>query len=377
MNILIFSVHYPPVVGGVGRYVKKVSHALNDLGHTVTVVTSALNNDDGVMDENGVTVMKLPCFGLLNGRLPFIKKNRVFREMQKKLKRETYDLCMINTRFYALSIYGARFAYKNRIKCFTLDHGSAHLTFGNAVMDFVENIYEHSITWLLKRYCKNFYGVSHDSEVFLEHFHIKSKGVLHNAIDIDEVESIVKENKYDIHSVVELPKDCIIVSYIGRLIYRKGVLELDRAVSKLMQKYANVYLIYAGDGELNSRLENQKSSNTIVLGQLKYEDAIKLMAQSDIFCLASETEGFPTAVLEAAACKTFIITTVDAGGAKELVKDDSYGIMMNDNKPETIEKAIVKALDTDYRRMAVQNCYAEARENYSWKSIAEKIVQMI
>lgn len=71
------------------------------------------------------------------------------------LQKNRYDLCMINTRFYSLSLYAARFAYKNHIKCFTLDHGSAHLTFGNIVLFFIENIYEHSITWLLNGYCKN------------------------------------------------------------------------------------------------------------------------------------------------------------------------------------------------------------------------------
>lgn len=377
MNILIFSAHYPPILGGVGRYVKKISYALCDLGHKVTVVTSALHNDEGLTHENGITIMKLPCYGLLDGRLPLVKKNHIFSEMLRILQKSRYDLCMINTRFYPLSLYAARFAYKNHIKCFTLDHGSAHLTFGNIVLDFMENIYEHSITWLLKRYCKNFYGVSRDSEIFMEHFHIKSKGVLNNAIDIDEVNKIINENKYDIHSVAELPENCIIISYIGRLIYRKGVLELDRAVSQLIQKYTNIYLIYAGDGELNIQLQKQKSLHTIVLGQLRYEDAIKLMAQSDIFCLASETEGFPTAVLEAAACKTFIITTVNSGGAKDLVKSGSYGIVMHDNKPENIKRAIIKALDVDYRKKAVENCYDEAKRNYSWQSIAEKIIQMI
>ena len=138
-------------------------------------------------------------------------------------------------------------------------------------------------------------------------------------------------------------------------------------------KYPQLYLIYAGDGELQAQLEKQKSPHTIVLGKLQYAQAIKLMEQSDIFCLPSETEGFPTSVLEAAACKTFIITTT-AGGSKEMILNDSYGIIMNDNKPETIEKAIDKAMEINYRERAVENCFKEVENNYSWEEIAKKIV---
>lgn len=373
MNILIFSALYPPHIGGVERYTKSISRTLCEMGHQVTVATSALYDDEGIVVEDGVTIYRFPCFPLLNGRMPVVKKNKIFNQMQDKLKSNSYDFCMINTRFYTMSLFAARFAYKQKISSFLLDHGSAHLSFGNPILDFVENIYEHSITWLVKRYCKRFYGVSNDSELFLKHFHIESKGVLHNAIDVSEIEKIVCDTQFDFRKQKQLPKDSIIIAYIGRLIHRKGVFELNEAVSKLVEKYPNLYLVYAGDGELEQELEKRKSSHTIMLGRLNYNEAIKLMQESDIFCLPSETEGFPTSVLEAAACKTFIITTT-AGGSKELVKSKDYGIIMQDNKPLTIMNAIEKALDDNYRRQAVDNAFTEVSENYSWNYIAKKIL---
>lgn len=373
-SILIFSALYPPHVGGVERFVKNVSGAFCKLGYKVTVVTSALYNDEGVTEENGIIVYRFPCIALMDGRFPVIKRNQRFSKLLHKLQQSKYDLCMINTRFYTLSLFAARFAYKNNIKSFVLDHGSAHLSFGNIFMDFFENLYEHFITLLQRRYCNAYYGVSHDSEVFLEHFHIHTKGTIHNAINVKEIENIVNNSDYDIYSETDLPPNSILVSYVGRLIHRKGVLELDKAVSRIIEKYPNVYLVYAGDGELGAELARRKSPHTIMLGRLKYEDAIKVIEQSDIFCLASETEGFPTVVLEAAACKTFIVTTEGAGGAKELIKDEAFGIVMKDNHPETIEKALVRALDEDYRKKAVDKCYSEVKNNYSWKGVAEKII---
>lgn len=374
IRFLIFSALYPPHVGGVERFTKNVSEALYKLGHEVTVVTSAIYGDSGKLNENGVIVYRLPCFALLGGRMPIIKKDQMFRRLLLDIKQKTYDLCMINTRFYTLSLFAARFAYKNNIKSFILDHGSAHLTFGNPLLDLIENIYEHSITWVLRRYCTRFYGVSHDSEIFLRHFHIKAKGTIHNAIDVEEIERIVGDMDYDIRAKTGIPKNSIVISYVGRLIYRKGVIELNQAMSTLIKRYPDLYLLYAGDGELRSELEKQKTSHTIILGKLEYEDAIKLIKQSDIFCLATETEGFPTSVLEAAACQTFIITTLGAGGAKELIKNHDYGIVMENNYPPTIEKAIACALNEGYRNQAVHNCYLEVKNNYTWKSIAEKII---
>lgn len=373
MNILIFSALYPPHLGGVERYAKNISYTLKEMGHNVTIATSALYKDEGITDEHGITIYRFPCYAFLEGRMPVVRINRTFQQMQKKLKESSYDCCMINTRFYTLSLYAARFAYKQNINSFVLDHGSAHLSFGKVVLDFIENIYEHTITWLVKRYCSRFYGVSHDSEIFLKHFHIKSEGILHNAIDVAEIKEIAQTTEYDIHKIKGIPSDAIVIAYIGRLIHRKGVLELNEAVSRLIDKYPQLYLIYAGDGELQAQLEKQKSPHTIVLGKLQYAQAIKLMEQSDIFCLPSETEGFPTSVLEAAACKTFIITTT-TGGSKEMILNDSYGIIMNDNKPETIEKAIDKAMEINYRERAVENCFKEVENNYSWEEIAKKIV---
>lgn len=375
MNILIFTALYPPHIGGVERYAQNISYALNRLGHKVTVVTSALYKDPGITTENGILILRFPCLSIMNGRLPIIWKDRTFRKMEKKLKVNNYDFCMINTRFYPLSLYAAYYTFHMGIKNFVLDHGSAHLSFGNPVLDFLENIYEHSITWIIKKYCHSFYGVSRDSELFLQHFHILSKGVLHNAIDVNEIEQIAGNTYYDVRKIYQIPEDSVIISYIGRLVCRKGVLELNNAVSKLIDQYPQLYLIYAGDGELESRLAKEKSSHTILLGKLEHDKAIKLMKQSNIFCLPSETEGFSTTILEAGACKTFIITTA-TGGSKELIENEEYGMLIDNNNPFTIMKAIKKALDmgSNHRRNTEENCYEKIKGNYSWEQVAKKIV---
>ena len=68
-----------------------------------------------------------------------------------------------------------------------------------------------------------------------------------------------------------------------------------------------------------------------------------LLKETNIFCLPSDSEGMPTSVLEAAACKCYIVTT-KYGGAKELILDDSYGIVMENNKVGNSKTALRNSL---------------------------------
>lgn len=374
---MIVSALYPPHIGGVERYVKNLSCELVRKGHCVTVVTSALEGNAGFFMEENIHIFRLPCFPFLNGRFPVVRKDKMYRLLVKQICTEEYDLCMVNTRFYPLSLEGVKIAKTKKISSFVLDHGSAHLSFGNAFLDFAENIYEHLITFLVKRYCHNFYGISEDSTEFLKHFGISAKGILHNAINPAEIEKIVKNCNIDFRSEHGISSDAFLICYAGRLIHRKGILELNQAVKSLAEEHPNLYLVYAGDGELRNALENVKSSNTILLGALSHDQALKLISQSDIFILPSETEGFPTTVLEAAACKTYIITTT-AGGSKELIKESGMGTIIQDNSPESIQNAILDVmLNQNTQLQAIEKCYEELSRNFTWEKLADKIVLLI
>lgn len=113
----------------------------------------------------------------------------------------------------------------------------------------------------------------------------------------------------------------------------------------------------AGDGILYQELIEMSDQYTILTGQIDFEHIVKILDASDIFCLPSDSEGFPTSVLEAVACKCFVITTYQ-GGAKELLVDEQYGIIMRDNTVESIQKNLEKVIEDDaYRTQAECKSY--------------------
>ena len=102
------------------------------------------------------------------------------------------------------------------------------------------------------------------------------------------------------------------------------------------------------------------------------------MVDSDILCLPSlSTEGFPTCILEGVVCDNYIITT-SGGGAKELITDKDYGIILEENTADCLYDAIMSVLDEkEYREKAIALCYDRVVNNYTWKHTADALLNLI
>ena len=104
---------------------------------------------------------------------------------------------------------------------------------------------------------------------------------------------------------------------------------------------------------------------------------VALLKETDIFCLPTDyPEGFPTSVLEAAACGCYVITTTK-GGSRELILDDSYGAILQNNTAEEIAAAIKRAvLDESYREGAAQKALARLDEAFTWDKTSNEVIKI-
>ena len=376
-TICIFSSQYLPHRGGVERYTYNLAKHLTQRGDNVVVVTSMLPGLKEYEVIDGIRIFRFPCLELMNGRYPVLKVvNRRFRILHKRLLRIPMDLVLVNTRFYLHSVYGACFAKKKRVKCIMVEHGTGHLAVHNPVGDWMCRTVEHTLTVIDKCYCSDFYGVSGACTEWLEHFHIKAKGVLYNAVDLNEIEEIKKKDLKDFRQLNNIPEEAIIITFTGRLLKEKGILQLTDAVLRLRKEGVPVYLMIAGDGDEEETIRAKADEGICLLGRLNFEDVIVLLMRSDIFCLPSDSEGFSTSVLEAAACKCYIITT-ERGGAKEMITDSSYGKIIRRNDVGTVTEALREVIsETEYRKAAAEKTYHRLKENYTWDIVADKVHQI-
>ena len=374
MRYCIFVANYLPNLGGVERYTYNLARKLIAAGNKVTVVTSNVFALAEQETMDGVEIIRIPCWNVLAGRFPVLKPGKDFKRLNTMLKGREFDFAIIQTRFYVHSAYAACYCKKMGIPHIVIEHGTNHFTVNNPVLDFVGSIYEHCISFVVQRCGGDFYGVSQDCCHWLNHFKIQAKGCLYNAVELEDIEKKLVATKYSYRKELGLGED-IIITYTGRLVKEKGIEKLVEAMGLLGR--SDCKLLVAGDGELFEQIKQCACPNVILLGRLSFDQIVALLKETDVFCLPTDyPEGFPTSVLEAAAAKCYTVTTTH-GGSKELLLDENYGIILQENTPTQIAKAIDRAInDPAYRRSAADKAYDRLQKHFTWDCTSQEIMKI-
>jgi teichuronic acid biosynthesis glycosyltransferase TuaC len=124
-----------------------------------------------------------------------------------------------------------------------------------------------------------------------------------------------------------VPSDGPLLVSVGNLVPLKGH---DLAIEAMFE-LPGVRLAIAGDGPEKQRLHEIATelglSNCVTFcGALASERIADLLAAADAMILLSQSEGLANAWIEALACGTPLVIT-DVGGAREVVRDRSGGIV--------------------------------------------------
>ena len=143
-----------------------------------------------------------------------------------------------------------------------------------------------------------------------------------------------------------LPDGATLVAAVGRLVPAKGYADLIDAIALLDDP--SVHVVIAGEGEsrraIEARIESRGLSRRIrLLGAVEPAQALRWIQCSDLFVMASVTEGTPVALLEAAALAKPIVTT-SAGGIPDIVQDGVHARIVPPAVPEALASAIRSTL---------------------------------
>jgi len=260
------------------------------------------------------------------------------------------------------SLVGAKYGKKNKIPVFLIEHGSEHLTVNSKILDFFGALYEHFLTKYIKKFVNYYYGVSKEACLWQKHFGIISNGVWYNSIS-------------DFSKDCEIRKDekNITITYAGRILKQKGIIELINAFNNLCNDYNNITLNIAGDGNLLDGLKRNNINEKIhFLGKIDFKELCKLYSITNIFVYAPIwPEGLPTGILEAGLMECAVISSKQ-GGCKEIITDKENGIMISNEKElkESLEELINnKELRTKYSIKLKE----KIKEEFIWKETAKKI----
>lgn len=150
----------------------------------------------------------------------------------------------------------------------------------------------------------------------------------------------IKQNS--LYKKLDISEDEIIVTFVGRLVEEKGILDLLESYNYINNKVKFIIVgdVFQGDRDTktNNVIDSYRNNNQIkFIGKIpNVEDILSI---TDIFCLPSYREGMPRSIIEAMSMNCAVIAT-NIRGSREEVIDGETGFLVNLKSPKEIAEKI-------------------------------------
>lgn len=158
----------------------------------------------------------------------------------------------------------------------------------------------------------------------------------------------------DVRDRFAIPSEAPVVGFVGRLTRDKGLPELIQAFNWILLAEPSAFLLLVGwfdaaedalDAELRARILGHPRIRCTGF----INDTAPYYRAMDVMVLPTWREGFPNAVLEAAATGIPVVTT-ESTGARDAVVAEVTGLLIPPGYPEAIYESVVKLLRDPERR---------------------------
>ncbi len=166
-----------------------------------------------------------------------------------------------------------------------------------------------------------------------------------------------------------IPHDAKVMGFVGRLTCDKGLPELFEAFETILRAEPSTRLLLVGwfdaaEDALSQDLRARILRHPRVDCTGFVTDTAPYYRAMDVLVLPSWREGFPNAVLEAAASGIPVVTT-ESTGARDSVVPEVTGLLIPPGYPEAITEAVLKILSNpDRKRRMGQAARAWIVEHY-------------
>jgi glycosyltransferase involved in cell wall biosynthesis len=154
-----------------------------------------------------------------------------------------------------------------------------------------------------------------------------------------------------------IPDAAMVLLFLGRMNYEKGILDLLKAFQILSPNMSNLWLLLVGPDEQNMKSAIESASKRchgriIEVGPTSKPE--QFMAASDIFCMPSLREGFGSSVIEAAACGIPAVAS-RIYGLTDAVEEGVTGLLHAPGDAKDLAKCIKTLVLNDHLRHNMAN----------------------
>lgn len=193
--------------------------------------------------------------------------------------------------------------------------------------------------------------------------------------------SVIEEKSY-----VKVHEGQKSILYVGRLVERKGVQYLIRALPEILEQ-VDAKIFIAGEGDQRPILEKEiqslgLSGRVELCGFVSNERLTELYQNCDLFVLPAvedrynDTEGLGVVLVEALSYKKPVVAS-NVGGIVDIIKHDKTGILVEQKSEEELAAAISRILmDPELAERLGTEGYKFIKAEFNWDSITDKILDV-
>lgn len=356
---MIMSTPFPPEEG-IGHYTYNLSKKLMERGHDVTIITrGGLKPENFVYEGIKVYKARFIPFYPFHVQIQGIFLNKFFSRDEKE-----FDIVHIHSPLSPI--------IKTNIPII----GTIHTSLIEDMKNFqVSNFKSKLIKWTTK---VSGYPLTQKLIDNSKYVTTVSSSVANELVKYYQIENpIVVGNGVDekrFHPLKQKQEDDPYLLYVGRLDYRKGILDLLEAA--LLMKNRNIRLLIAGEGPLRRLIEDHISKNELqnvtLLGQVSGDELITLYQNAMIFVFPSHYEGLPTVLLEAMSCGLPVVVS-NIPAHEDVVENFENGLFAEKGSPEDIYNKInVLINDESLRQELGKNAQKTIEDKFTWDTICDK-----
>jgi len=373
--------------GGTGTYVRNISMVLAARGHEVHAITRRRENAPAfeVVEKVQVHRVEAPGPPVLYSPLYFQQSKRKFQELSARGRFDVVQGNMPMMSSWGLSgrdmppiIETIHCTVREELKALAKT-SMGRLNLNEVLAQALASVWQTRERKLLDR-ASHVISVSQG----LKHELIEQYGypggkieVIPNGVDYVRFSKDASINTSAVRDALGIDPNERVILYLGRLMERKRVIDLVKAMPQILQKIPNARLVVVGKRNSNAEHIEQTArelfldAKVTMVDHVPYQEVPSYYAMADVYALPSSYEGFPFTILEAMAAGTPVVASNIPGIDEQIVPFET-GLLHPVGDIDMIASHIVQLLEGP--SLAIKLSAAGKRlveEKYDWGIIGE------
>ncbi len=387
-KVALISEEFPPFsFGGISANCYDLAHSLSKKGISTTVFTGRTEKKTTETVNDNLQVVRLPFLDLPPRFAWFqIQNMRSLLQMLSGfniihgVNPQASAICsLFNKKLAKPFVTSVHEVLSYDLKVFVNSPFSEW-----SVGDFSLNVLEHPLNEFLIRTClkrsdyiiacgyTTLKGLMRNYD-FVDSEHSR---VIYNGINFDKIET-----KTNVAKETEQETDCSIIFY-GRLVWRKGIIHLIKAIALLKRDFPELHLDIFGRGPLEPLIRRLIASMDLadvvqVKGNVSYDYLIGQIKKSDIVALPSLYEVGPfIAALEGMACKKPLVT-YNLPFSAEFLGNMQNAVLAEAGSVDSLAESIrLLVEDKELRFKLGETAHQYVKQNHDWDLLVDSYIDV-